>query len=479
MDYQTTLYETKEYWSIYRECLLKYGPNNYTTVDAREHFEQKLLDLIPLYVDNCLRANKPFYIQYVAREISSEEQPGRNAIVHYMNRSMIQTKCKHRIASSYELLLESGAWDQFNGEPLERAQINGIKVLRSKRFKDVIFSYKVAGNDVSWIPKLAEPNEKTSEMAGIILAAASPSISNEGSKELGIVDRIQISRKPFEIVYIEKHVIPLFSDIFNVPTGFFKYVIEKRKTIYSEPHRLQLNINSQMVGSYCQNVLGIFEVIDSVPRKRKPCIRTKDDAISLLRALIDCNGGIKIYAITLLGDEFILNIAKECTKEIGIKTSKITPRFCKMYKLRHEKTEGNKAICKINERQAPVGRRVYEKLANHYKEIGIITEHIKGENWEIEKRPDKIVVEVPKNFEPHGELYQETKHLLYITGGKEAVEKVIEDIQLKNPNKLLQFLGKEMKIPDIRRRELQELVYDSWNGDLDKLKEELKRNPGL
>jgi len=268
MDYQTALNETKESWSLYIESMLEHGPNNYTTVDAREYFERILLDLIPLYVNKCLKENKPFYIQSgVAREIFSEEQSVRNAIVHYMNRCMIQTKCNHRKASNYEILLESGAWDKFNGEPLERAEINGIKVLRSKKFKDVIFSYKAAGSDVSWIPRLTGPNEKTSEVAGIILASATASIACEGSKELGIINKINISRKPYEIGYIEKHVIPLFSGIFNVPNEFFKYGIKKRETKYSEPHHLQLDINSQMVGSYCQNVSGIFEIINAVPKK--------------------------------------------------------------------------------------------------------------------------------------------------------------------------------------------------------------------
>ena len=62
---------------------------------------------------------------------------------------------------------------------------------------------------------------------------------------------------------------------------------------------------------------------------------------------------------------------------------------------------------------------------------------------------------------------------MYITGGKKVVAKVIEEIQPKNPNKILQFLNKEMKIPDIHNLELQELVYDIWNGDLDTLRDEL------
>ena len=475
MDYQTTLNKTKETWSTYRECLLKYGPNNYTTVDAREHFEQKLLDLIPLYVDNCFRENKPFYIQDVAREISSEEQCGRTAIVHYMNRCMTQTKCEHKSASSYELLLESGAWEQFDGEPLERAQIDGTNVLRSKRFKNVIFSYRVEGNDVSWIPRLAEPNRKTSEMAGIFLASASPSISNKSSKKLGIVDRIRISRKPYEIVYIEKHIIPLFTCIFNVPTGFFKYGIKKRKTTYSEPCYLKLDINSPMVGSYCQSVLGVFEIINAIPRKRKPCILTKDDTRSLLRAFIDCNGRFYKYAITLIGDEFFLNMANERAEEIGIKTSRIKPLFDKKYKLKFEKKEGNQAVFKINERQAPVGRRVYLRSGDHYEKIGTVIAHIKGERWRIEKRPDKIIVEVPQNFEPRGEFYQESKHIMYLIGGKKVVEKIIEEIQPKNPIKLLQFLNEEMKIFDTHSLELQELVYDVWDGDLNRLKEKLKK----
>ena len=475
MDYQVTLNKTKENWSIYRECLLKYGPNNYTTVDAREHFEQKLLDLIPLYVDNCFRENKPFYIQDVAREISSEEQCARTAIVHYMNRCMAQAKCEHKMASSYELLLESGAWEQFNGEPLERAQIDGIKVLRSKRFKNVIFSYRVEGNDVSWIPRLSEPNEKTSEMAGIILASASAGISNKSSKKLGIFDRIRISRKPYEIVYIEKHIIPLFACIFNVPIGFFKYSIKKRKTIYSEPHYLKLDISSPMVGSYCQSVLGLFEIINAIPRKRKPYILTKADTMSLLRAFIDCNGRFYKYAITLTGDEFILNMAKECAEEIGIKTSRIKPIFNKKYKLKFEKKEGNQAVFKINERQAPVGRRVYLRSGDHYEKIGTVIDHIKGKRWRIEKRPDKIIVEVPQNFEPRGEIYQEIKHIIYLTGGKKVVENVIEYIQPKNPTKLLQFLNEEMKILDTHNPELQELVHDVWDGDLNRLKEKLKK----
>jgi len=75
---------------------------------------------------------------------------------------------------------------------------------------------------------------------------------------------------------------------------------------------------------------------------------------------------------------------------LGIKISKITPRFDKRYKLELEKEniKGNKAVCKINERQAPVGRRVYEKLGKIYKESGIIIEHIRGGNWESERRSD-------------------------------------------------------------------------------------------
>ncbi len=456
MSYQDVLRRTKELWNNYTASM-KCGN---TTRAAGLHRE--LLDFMPRFArEYTALYGRPIKVADMWSEIRPNEFDKRP--------SPLNSFIKDAFGGVYEFLKMSGIWEHFNGEPLERIDINGHRVLRSQRYKQVIFSQQ-GGSDISWVPHLTSEREATYEASCILFFSGYGKQHASIAHDLGTVDSVNIKVKPYEITYLGECVIPLLCGIFGVPDDFFKRGEKTYVDIHGNIHHdAQLQINSAMVGSYFQNIMGVFGIRDKRIVKMLPHPKSNAEIRALIRAATDNITGFRRGCIGYhmsYGDT-ALKTLKEALGNAGFSSSEITPILNEDYRLAIIDRDGKRVLCKTPVKSR-AGKKVLSRRGKNIEEVGEIVE--RG------TEPCTLLVELFE--EPSGELYQEYRYWMRIRG-REQARAVIEYVKPRNPNKLLRYLKScyiDVPIPTVKdhQERLQEFVYKYWKGDVDDLASRLK-----
>ncbi len=452
---ETTQQSIQTYWRIPRPAT-PYKPWD-EKKESRRKIAENLLGLTRSFYDD---ARLPIGISYFLDDVGEKKLIASKRYRHTLHGVYMEY-----FGNLYNLLKASGVWDRHGGESLKEVEVNGEKTLVSERYPNVFFSDFSAQTDIGWIPHLTPPGSMSSEMSAVLFLAGYATQDVQKSKELGIVDYLTIKLKPYERVYAE-HILHLLCRIFGLPEERFNYDEDAaiRRTKYNLVYTPQIKLQSRMIGSYFQNLEGVFVPKERGAAKKLPRLDTAKRKKSFVRGATDCRGNITNRQINFLGGEEFLSFVKDAIEDLGFETSDIKPYMRKTHMLTTVKEDGKKLVCTAG-MQAPVGSKVYERLGRgSYDEVGRVADHLNDDVYRKTGVSDFIVVELTR--QPTHDIFQGNRHFVYLKGGASEFTRFMEEIRPKNPVKTIEFmrsLGVDAPHPDATNYQetLQERLFDA------------------
>ena len=456
-EYENLLTTTIGAWKMFRDAVGYNGSSSCSSLAKEE--KRFLLSKLEEFAETYKSRHNHITGRGFSREIDSS---------HYRN---LERVIRNVYGSFFDFIVESGIWD---GEPLIEKTIlnpNGPrKVLVSERYPDVIFSRTGNDSDISWFPRLPDPYSKdTAEIAGILLTSSQPNIPIDSKDSLAIPATINLKVQFPEVIYLTKYVMPLLSNAFHVHPDFFNFWgIKTEKGPYSEYTLSQYGIQSQMMGSYFQNLIGIYEVRNGFVRKRPPKLQL--DKEGLVKGILNTAAMVNKENIELMGKKFLLELFKEST---NLECSGPRPR------LQYPLTEVMKTNDKFYAVQHPMHSRGYkigtEVFIKNGELVGKIVDVVKGESWERDYIPERLIIELYEDIDLSQELFPVTHYSLSVKGGQKTVRRTVEEY-FNNPYRILRYLKRLKKIPEhfSEKGYIQEFVFSNWKNDIDTLVDELK-----
>ncbi len=458
MTYEELLETTREsirtYWGIPKT---PYVPRTRGETEARRRISENMLSLTGAFYEDI---GLPIGISYFLDDVGEKKY-----VESKRYRQTFHDVYKEYFGSLYRLLKMSGVWDRHSGEPLKEVESNGEKFLASERYPDVFFSDFSAQTDVGWIPKLTPPGSMSSELSAVLFLAGYAIQETRKAVKLGIVDYLTIKLKPYERVYAE-YLLGLLCRIFGLPEERFNYDEDAaiRRAKYNLSYTPQIKFESSMIGSYFQNLEGIFGLKERGVVKKMPRLNTLGRKRSFIRGVTDCRGNITNRQINFLGGEEFLSFVKDAIEDLGFETSDIKPYMRKTHMLTRVREDGKRLICTADV-QAPVGSKVYERLGRgSYDEVGRVADHLNDDVYRKTGVSDFIVVELTR--QPTHDIFQGNRHSFRLKGDTAEFVRFMEEIRPKNPVKTIEFmrsLGVEVPHPDVLdyQEKLQERLFDA------------------
>lgn len=262
-------------------------------------------------------------------------------------------------------------WESRGGSPIRKILPNSRTHYTFDKFPSVYLSSTGVKPDLAFFPKIENPDsEKVGELTAIILFKGGGRIIK---KKETIVNQIWISGNKNLILRARE----LITKIFKVPKEFVKiYPVGKK--------RLKLFANSKMIGSYFQNIIGIFELDwDSSVFLTPPQKVPNKNWISFKKGFIKGVIGIsaKVGNVIRIKTSWRKRKILERTQEylhqhqLGRKFSKISPILHSQMKLQYCFQKENIIICRIPSMiPPPPGALIFSE---NKKEVGEVIEVIK------------------------------------------------------------------------------------------------------
>jgi len=259
-----------------------------------------------------------------------------------------------------------------------------------KNFPKVYLSTTGMNPDVAFFPKVISPDtEIVGELTAIILFKGNGQIIGKKGK---FVNQINVVGKEEMIFRVRESI----SKIFGVPENFSRvYLLKNLKR--------KISINSLMVGTYFQNLVGIFEVDeDKSVFLKEPYKIGQRFRKGFIEGTIKWKGEKISQKTSKIRTSWrrinVLEVFKKYADEAEIKTSKIYPILSNQTKILPKKNFEKKMTGEIKS-MIPVGKwaRVFsqDKL-----EVGIVVETNKKElEIEIEKENFKPPLFIEKEYQ--------------------------------------------------------------------------------
>jgi len=276
-------------------------------------------------------------------------------------------------------------WKKKGGSPIK------IKIGKQKdfyvfeHFPEVYLSATGVKPDVAFFPRVISPdNEMVGELTAIILFKGNGQIIKKKGK---FVNQINVVGRE-ELVF---QVRELISKIFGVSKEFSKVY-----SLKSSKKKKRISVNSLMIGTYFQNLIGIFEVEEGSVFLRAPYEIGLNFKKGFVKGVIEWKGRKVSQKILKIRTSWRRKIALEIFRkytleledELKIKTSRISPVLKNQMKILITKNSfgSERKIIGKTESMIPAGK--WAKIFSRDKsEVGVVAEiQREGLEIEIEKR---------------------------------------------------------------------------------------------
>lgn len=257
-------------------------------------------------------------------------------------------------------------WDVLGGEPIKRITSPSDRPCYVfKRFPQVYLSSTGSKPEIAFVPSnIKYPDtEEVGELTGIILCKGNAQVILKRSDS---VNQILISGKK-ELLFRANSLV---SEIFGVPKDFCRFY----------PQRRILYANSKMVGTYFQNVVGIFE-LDWDRRVIVTVLPLESFGESFKKGFV--KSVINIRG-TRLGEAMkikdiwrrleVLEVTREYLKELGFQVSEINPALTKQQEIIIKERGKNGLITGIVQSFALPGMSIFSKKDKQKIKVGEVVE---------------------------------------------------------------------------------------------------------
>ncbi len=472
-DYENALRNAKVAWSLYQETLRQFGAVECVGGDVKS-----TRTWAPVAQTEIVR--KDFIIKYLkfvyeyalthGRPLSRREMAKTISSVHT---ARIEMALQRNGLNHLDTLVQSGVWDSLGGEPLFELAGEGYA---SVNFPKVYFARATRENDVSYVPKLRKPDENAAELSGIILSS-SGEIETAPTTLGMVVSRISFGNN-LHPIYLRKHVMQLLSELFQVTEDYFNASLTGK-----------IRVGSTMIGSYFQNVVGIFDTdFDGSPIKRAPKIDFNNlMKLGFIRGVLDCKGQFNDrYSVRMMlnwkKEDIVFEPLREYLSEFGIQMSDLRPVLGEARKLELIASKGPGVLFRgrVNRPSArssilpSLGTRIYDRSDDKTTEIGEVVE------VEEERPGQTFIIKANLIGHPKGNVYWTYQYGTSVLGGRNVIRDLVQLVIPKNPAKILQYLRGQGEFIglNVNNTNLEEFIHGAWNGDLAALRERLHKEFG-
>ena len=209
-------------------------------------------------------------------------------------------------------------WESRGGSPIRKILPNSRIHYTFDKFPSVYLSSTGVKPDLAFFPKIENPDsEKVGELTALITYKGSGEVIN---KKGDFVNQIYIHGSK-NLVHQARMLI---SEVFGVPKEFFSQIEHYRKKSW------RLIIGSQMIGTYFQNLVKVFDLdYDKTVILRPPLSSKKKFKIGFVNGVVKwCGESLSEKAVRIRVSwrkKEILELTRDWAKEIGKAVSKIVP----------------------------------------------------------------------------------------------------------------------------------------------------------